>query len=99
MHHGAESCVLFTGSAELDDLAPLGDGVVAVRLFGRRLDGHGVLCAGAQEPVTSDRHGQRHCLGYQLGRNILEGETGGRREVKEDRTSVRKRYPSEALVM
>lgn len=65
--------MLLTGGAELDDLAPLGDGVVAVRLFRRGLDGDGVLRAWAQEPVAPNRHGQGHRFGHQLGRNILDG--------------------------
>lgn len=68
-----------TSSAKLDDLAPLRDGVVPVSLFRCGLDGHGVLCAWAQEPVAPHRHGQGHRLGHELGRNILEGgrSTGG----------------------
>ena len=73
--------MLLTAGAELDDLTPLGDGVVPVGLFGGGLDGHGVLSAWAEEPVAPDRHGQGHGLGHQLGRNILQGgrEEGGRR--------------------
>lgn len=65
-----------TGGAELDDLAPLGDGVVAVALLGRRLHGHRVLGARAQEPVAPDRHGQGNGLGHQFGRNILHTDWG-----------------------
>lgn len=69
MHVGS---VLLTGSAELDDLAPLGDGVVPVSLFGSRLHSHGVLRAGAEEPVAPNSHGQRHRFGHQLSGDVLE---------------------------
>lgn len=65
-----------TGGAELDDLAPLGDGVVAVALLGRRLHGHRVLSARAQEPVAPHRHGQGDGLGHQFGGNILQTDGG-----------------------
>lgn len=72
------SCVLLTCSAELDDLAPLRDCIVPVGLFGCSLDCHCVLGARTQEPVAPNRHGQRHCLGHQLGRNVLDGVQDGR---------------------
>lgn len=61
-----------TGSAELDDLAPLGDGVVPVGLLGRRLHSHRVLGPGAEEPVAPDGHGQRNRFGHQLGGDVLD---------------------------
>lgn len=81
---------LITCSAELDDLAPLGDGVVPVGLFGCSLDSHGVLSAWAQEPVAPNSHGQGHRLGNQLGRHILgeEGEEGRNDEEDGDRKEV-----------
>ena len=68
---------MLTGGAELDDLAPLGDGVVPVRLLGRRLHGDGVLGARAQEPVAPHRHGQGHRFGHQLGGDVLPRDRGG----------------------
>lgn len=63
--------VPLTPGAELHGLAPAGHQVLAVALFDRRLHGHAVLGAGAQEPVAPHRHGQRHRLGHQLGGDIL----------------------------
>lgn len=63
---------LLTSRAELDDLAPLRDGVVPVGPFGRRLHRHGVLCTGAEEPVAPNGHGQRHRFGHQLGGDVLD---------------------------
>lgn len=64
-------CVKLTSGAKLDDLAPLGHGVVSVALFGRGLYSHCVLCAWTQEPVTPHRHGQGHGLSHQFSRNVL----------------------------
>lgn len=73
-----------TCGAELDDLAPLRDGVVPVRLLGGSLDGHGVLCARTQEPMTSHRHRQGNRLCHQLRRYVLKDKDtghGGQRSV------------------
>lgn len=88
------SCV-HTGSAELNDLAPLRDGVVPVGLLGCSLDGNSVLCAGAQEPVAPDRHGQGDRLGHELGGNVLGTEKGNRMTGKKrskKRTTLTRNY-------
>ena len=67
-----------TCGAELDDLAPRRHGVFSVRLFGGCLDGHGVLCARTQEPMTSHRHRQGNRLRHQLRRDFLiDKDTAG----------------------
>ena len=64
--------VVPTCRAELDDLAPLGHGVVPVRLLGGRLHSHRVVGARAQEPMASHRHGQGDGPRHQLGGDVLE---------------------------
>lgn len=63
-----------TCGAELDDLAPLRHGVLSVRLLGGGLDGHRVLCARTQEPMTSDRHREGNRLRHQLRRDVLKNK-------------------------
>lgn len=61
-----------TSSAELHHLAPLGHQVVPVRLPDSCLNSDTVLSPWAEEPVSSNRHGERHSLGHKLSWHILD---------------------------
>lgn len=64
-----------TSCAELHYLAPIGDSIVSIALFGCSLDCYSVFSARAQEPVSPHCHGQWYSLCYQLSWYILGEES------------------------
>lgn len=81
-----------TSSAELHSLTPARHQVLPIALLHRCLHSHTVFCTGTQEPVASHCHGQRHCLGHELGGDILRSGV-----QMENQASVLKSHPILAL--